>query len=305
MITGMPSGRVLVLSPAFGMYTRRTGDGLHELRVACTCTATSARAWLVNATSPSTPAVPRPLLRCVTRRTLTSVFDQLRSMSFCRSLTSARFPSRAALKILPRSRRTRSRSLASPPVPRPHRRTPHSGPRVRSPKCPTCPSAPTSASAFTSKAHLPTSHPHGLRAPGSISSQLVVDPPEEVPVLRSTGSCCLSAAGIRFLGTLSRRDSAPLTVGLPFQPRTPAHLSRTHSGVSTFRMRETRTGPGALSTPGTAVFAGHRVFRGRRLPPLNDRSLSPRHRFPARNADITRHHREFPDSRPSGPSPRL
>ena len=79
MITGMPSGRVLVLSLAFGMYTRRTGDGLHELRVACTCTATSARAWLVNATSPSTPAVRRPLLRCVTCRTLTSVFDQLRS----------------------------------------------------------------------------------------------------------------------------------------------------------------------------------------------------------------------------------
>ena len=42
----------LGFSPAFGMYTRRTGDGLHELRVACTCTATSARAWLVNATSP-------------------------------------------------------------------------------------------------------------------------------------------------------------------------------------------------------------------------------------------------------------
>src|SRR5829696_4475986 len=92
MITGMPSGRVLVLSLAFGMYTRRTGAGLHELRVACTCIATSARAWLVNATSPSTPAVPRPLLRCVTCRTLTNVFDQLRSMSFCRSLTLARSP---------------------------------------------------------------------------------------------------------------------------------------------------------------------------------------------------------------------
>ena len=41
--------------------------------LACTCTATSARAWLVNATSPSTPAVLRPVLRCVTCRTLTSV----------------------------------------------------------------------------------------------------------------------------------------------------------------------------------------------------------------------------------------
>jgi len=28
--------------------------------------------------------------------------------------------------------------------------------------------------------------------------------------------------------------------------------------VSTFRTRETRTGPGALYTPGTAVFTGHR-----------------------------------------------
>ncbi len=104
----MPSGRILVLSLAFGMYTRRTAKGRHELRVACTCTATSARAWAVNATRPSTPAVRRPVLRCVTCRTLRSVFDQDRSISFCRSLTVARSPSFAALKILPRSRRTRS-----------------------------------------------------------------------------------------------------------------------------------------------------------------------------------------------------
>ncbi len=66
MITGIPSGRILVLSPAFGINTLRTGEGCHEPRVACTCTATSARAWLVNATCPSTPAVLRPVLRCVT-----------------------------------------------------------------------------------------------------------------------------------------------------------------------------------------------------------------------------------------------
>src|SRR5205809_5690263 len=107
MITGMPSGLVLVLSWAFGMYTRLTATGRHELRVACTCTATSARAWAVNATHPSTPAVARPALRCVTCRTLISVFDQLRSMSFCRFLALARSPSRTALKILRRSRRTR------------------------------------------------------------------------------------------------------------------------------------------------------------------------------------------------------
>ena len=47
--------------------------------LACTCTAISALAWLVSATSPSIPAVLRPVLRCVTCRTLTSVLLQLRS----------------------------------------------------------------------------------------------------------------------------------------------------------------------------------------------------------------------------------
>jgi len=75
---------------------------------ACTRTAISALAWLVNATSPSIPAVRRPALRCVTCRTLTSVLLQLRSMSFCRLLTSGQSPSRTALNILPRSRRTSS-----------------------------------------------------------------------------------------------------------------------------------------------------------------------------------------------------
>src|SRR5260370_14747232 len=41
--------------------------------VACPCPATSARAWLVSATSPSIPAVLRSWLRCVTCRTLTSL----------------------------------------------------------------------------------------------------------------------------------------------------------------------------------------------------------------------------------------
>ena len=47
--------------------------------LACTCTAISALAWLVSATSPSIPAVLRPVFRCVTCRTLTSVLLQLRS----------------------------------------------------------------------------------------------------------------------------------------------------------------------------------------------------------------------------------
>jgi hypothetical protein len=74
--------------------------------LACTRTAISARAWLVSATCPSTPAVLRPVLRCVTCRTLTSVLLQLRSINFCKLLALGQSPSRTAWKILPRSRRT-------------------------------------------------------------------------------------------------------------------------------------------------------------------------------------------------------
>src|SRR6266511_3713528 len=105
-IAGIPSGRRFPL--AFGMNTRRTGKGWKDRAVRCTSTARSILAGAVNTTRPSTPAVPRPALRCVTCRTLTSVFDQLRSIIFCRFLTAARSPAFDALKILHRSRRTSS-----------------------------------------------------------------------------------------------------------------------------------------------------------------------------------------------------
>ena len=85
MITGMPSGRRFPL--AFGMYTRLTGRGCQEEMVRCTRTATSILRAGVNAISPSTPAVMRPALRWVTWRTLISVFDQDRSIIFCRDRT--------------------------------------------------------------------------------------------------------------------------------------------------------------------------------------------------------------------------
>src|SRR6266508_1167011 len=62
--------------PRRTIYTRLTATGRHELRVACTCTATSARARAVNATRPSIPAVARPALRCVTCRTRSSCSRQ-------------------------------------------------------------------------------------------------------------------------------------------------------------------------------------------------------------------------------------
>ena len=72
----------------------------------CTRTAIFALASEVNATSPSIPAVRRPVLRCVTCRTLTSVLARDRSISFCRFLTFGQSCSCAAVKIRCRSRRT-------------------------------------------------------------------------------------------------------------------------------------------------------------------------------------------------------
>jgi hypothetical protein len=119
-------------------------------------------------------------------------------------------------------------------------------------------------------------------------------------------SCRLSAARHPLPGhPVLPGNSAPLTVGLPHRLRIPAPGMRTHSRVSTFRTHETRTGPGALCTPGTTVLTGHREVHDRRLPPLNGQSLPPRYHNPARDVRLTRHPRGFPGSRPSGPSPHL
>ena len=106
MITGMPSGLSFARFDAFGMYTRLTGTGCQDEMDWCTRTATAILASEVSATSPSIPAVERPVLRCVTCRTLTSVLAWLRSNSFCRFLTFGQSPSCDALKIRCRSRRT-------------------------------------------------------------------------------------------------------------------------------------------------------------------------------------------------------
>ena len=67
-------------------------------------------------------------------------------------------------------------------------------------------------------------------------------------------SCCLPAAGLGFLGILSRP-------GLPPLLRSACHAApgADPSGVSMFRTRETRPGPGALCTLGTAVPVRPRV----------------------------------------------
>src|SRR6266545_3653001 len=218
MITGMPSGRILVLSLAFGIHTRRTATGCHEPRVACTRTATSARTWLDRATCPSTPAVRRPVLRCVTCRTLISVFDQDRSTNRCRFLAVARSPSFTATAV------PAARAFASPPDPRRPRRKPSPGPQVRSPKCPTCPLvlAYTVLRFTGSPVHVSTPFGAGHR-------------PGIRPVIRRPSERSSRCYGLRFPAAFpppafaswtpcpARRDSAPLTVGLPPPVHIPAH----------------------------------------------------------------------------------
>src|SRR5262249_10862376 len=97
---------------------------------------------------------------------------------------------------------------------------------------------------------------------------------EEFPVVRPAVSCCVSAAGVRFLDTLSCQTGFRPPYGRPTANTAHTRACAADPGrVYTFRAGEIRTGLGALFTPGTTVFAGHRVVRGRRLPPSIGRSL--------------------------------
>ncbi len=104
----IPSGRRLPLLPRFGMYTRLTGRATNGSVLCCILSTKRILARGVSATSPSTPAVRRPALRSVTRRTLTSVLERDRSINFCRLRTLARSPACDAVKIRCPSRRTLS-----------------------------------------------------------------------------------------------------------------------------------------------------------------------------------------------------
>src|SRR5262249_23445543 len=110
--------------------------------------------------------------------------------------------------------------------------------------------------AFCPKAHLPTSAPFRARAAtGPASGPVIQRPPGRRPrVLRPLLSCCLSAARHPLLGHPNPAREFRPPHGRPTAP--PAHTRACDTDpdrVSTFRTRETRTGPGALSTPGTTV----------------------------------------------------
>ena len=93
---------------------------------------------------------------------------------------------------------------------------------------------------------------------GPVSGQLYKDHPGGVPGPAAPDFLLpFSCRHSLFEHPVLPGNSAPLTVGLPHRLRIPAPEMRTHGTVSTFRTRETQTGPGALCTPGTAVLTGH------------------------------------------------
>src|SRR6266568_2798862 len=137
---------------------------------------------------------------------------------------------------------------------------------------PTCPSARLAAlaSALTGS---PGSRQLPFR-PGTrpVSGRLSTAPALEESGQQAMVSRCLSAAGISFCGHPSpARDSAPLAIGLPAQPRWTAtgyHVPHTRDAA----------GKGALSTPGPAVLTRTSDNpRPAACRPSTARVLSPRH----------------------------
>ena len=107
------------------------------------------------------------------------------------------------------------------------------------------------------------------RAPGPVSGQLCSAPAGE-PGVTALVSCCLSAAGIRFLGhPVPPGGSAPLTIGLPRQ-----QTARTRAGFPC----SARVRPGWLRVPSVPRGGGARttgILPGRRLPLLNGQPCRP------------------------------
>jgi hypothetical protein len=165
----------------------------------------------------------------------------------------------------------------------------------------TCPLVPAVTICSSSPAHLPTSARFRARAPGPVSGQLC-HAPGGAPGKTARVSCCLSAAGLRFLRhPVPPGDSAPLTIGLPHRQK----AARTRAGFPC--SARVRHGWGRVpSLPrGLRCLSRPVNLPDRRTPPSSGRSLfTPvQHSAPGCNCDeaSTRVHWRSP--LPAFPSP--
>ena len=280
MITGMPSGRSFARFDAFGMCTRLTARGRHDERDWCTRTATLRPGLGSQRDLPVDPGglAPSVALRHLPhadqrvgpapQHQLLQVPD-LRPVLLLRRLEDP-LPQPPYLLLtgtpvdgVPARARLRGWSSGPFTLQPPPARFPSPAPNL--------PFGSSGHGRFASTAHLPTSARFRARAPGPVSGQLYAAARRRSRACCPL-SCCLSAAGIRFLGILSRQGIPP-----PLRSAYRAASSGTDpDGVSMFRTRETRLGQGALCTPGTAVPTATGESPGRRLPLRNGQPLPPR-----------------------------
>ncbi len=230
-----------------------------------------------------TPAVLRPALCSVTRRTLTSMLARERSSNFCRLRTLARSPACDAVKIRCRRRRTRSstcrqltndQSVVSP-----------SGPFTT----PTPAAAGPAAAALAVRVGMVSNLPFGSGVIGSRASQAhqihvstlsgrsISSYPASYPGAADGGRPC----GTRFPASFRPPALAcwiflrPLRIGLPCGRLTRQRSRLDLVGVVVFHMSELRPGWVSSEPRGRRCAPDWRARSSRRLPLCCGQSLPP------------------------------
>gem|GEM_PF-7082243 len=253
------------------MCTRLSGRA-RDGSPSCTRHAKSILAFGLNTTSPSIPAVLRPALRSVTRRTPNSALARERSINFCRLRTRFRSPALLAVKIRWRKRRTLSSQARQSTASQCGVASP--GPFAATVTASNLPFGSGAIPSCSSQAHLTASAPFRVRAQTRIR-----------PVIRG-----------RQLEVPTRYPAFPLPFGyrhsLLGHPIPARELRLPHGrptgpqgpdpdGVTTFRTHEPRPGWMPPVPRGRRCSPDQHAFTGRRLPLPSDQSLHPPHNNPS------------------------
>jgi len=238
---------------------------------------------------PSTPAVLRPALTSVTRRTLTRALLRERSISFCRLRTLARSPACVAAKIRRLKRRTWS--SAWPQSAKSQSRSSSSGPFTRS------------VSNLSLGSGVLTSSPRRLTRPASALFRAGQQPyPASYAGTAGGGASIWSRfpAAFRPPAFASRVFLRPLGIPLPLRSAYRQISRRTPSGLSRSACdRYDRGGRPLNPGDGGALPASQiRLAGTRRLATAGP--YSPASRNPPARVLMTRRHRGFTHVHPSG-----